>query len=264
RDDVFSPRVGLIWQPTDWQSYYLSYSTAFNPQAIEGSATTGQLPTSLVQITDFVKGGGLKPEKTQVGEVGAKLDLLDRRLSLSTAVFDEDKFRTRFTDPDTGYIGVNGKERVTGAELKLVGHLTPGWQTLVAYTWLDGKILSSPIPGAVGQTLPELARSSGALWTTYDFSAIPGSGVVGGRFQVGGGLKYSSRTYVINSPFKLYGSTPGYTRLDVTGAYLVGKWDLRVNLENVLNRNYFAAVNAGRAIPGDGRRGILTVHYHYY
>ena len=42
----FSPRAGLIWQPTDWQSYYISYSTAFNPQAIEGSATTGQLPTS--------------------------------------------------------------------------------------------------------------------------------------------------------------------------------------------------------------------------
>jgi len=264
RDDVFSPRVGLIWQPTDWQSYYLSYSTAFNPQAIEGSATTGQLPTSLVQITDFVQGGGLKPEKTQVGEIGAKLDLLDKRLSLSTAVFDEDKFRTRFTDPDTGYIGVNGKERVTGAELKLVGHLTPGWQTLVAYTWLDGKILSSPIASAVGQTLPELARSSGAVWTTYDFGALPGSGLLGGRFQLGGGLKYSSRTYVINSPFTLYGSTPGYTRFDATGAYLLGKWDLRLNVENVLNRNYFAAVNAGRAIPGDGRRGILTIYYHYY
>src|SRR5581483_6589252 len=153
RDDVFSPRVGLIWQPSDWQSYYLSYSTAFNPQAIEGSATTGQLPTSVVQIADFIKGGGLKPEETKVGEIGAKLELLDKRLLLSTALFDEDKFRTRFTDPNTGYIGVNGKERVKGVDVKLVGYLTPGWQMLVAYTGLDGKILSSPIPSAVGRTL---------------------------------------------------------------------------------------------------------------
>jgi len=101
RDDVFSPRAGLIWQPTDWQSYYISYSTAFNPQAIEGSATTGQLPISLAQIKAFVQGGGLKPEETRVGEIGAKLDLLNKRLSLSTALFDEDKFRTRFTDPDS-------------------------------------------------------------------------------------------------------------------------------------------------------------------
>jgi catecholate siderophore receptor len=264
RDDVFSPRAGLIWQPTDWQSYYVSYSTAFNPQAIEGSATTGQLPTSLVQIQDFVLGGGLKPEETKVGEIGAKLDLLNKRLSLSTALFDEDKFRTRFTDPDTGYIGVNGKERVTGAELKLAGYLAPGWQTLLAYTWLDGKILSSPIPSAVGQTIPELARSSAALWTTYDFGAMPGGGFWGGRFQLGGGVKYSSRQYVINSPFTLYGSAPGYTRFDTTAAYIAGKWDLRLNVENVFNREYFGAVNAGRAIPADGRRGILTVRYHLY
>jgi catecholate siderophore receptor len=270
RDVVFSPRVGLIWQPTDWQSYYISYSTAFNPQAIEGSATTGQLPISLAQIKNFVAGGGLKPEETRVGEVGAKLDLLDKRLSFSTAVFDEEKFRTRFTDPDTGYIGVNGKERVIGAEVKLLGHLTQGWQTLVAYTWLDGKILSSPIPSAVGQTLPEIARSSGALWTTYDFGSLgsfgagPGSGFWGGRFQLGGGLKYSSRQYVINSPFTLYGSAPGYTRFDATAAYIAGKWDLRFNIENVFDREYYGAVNAGRAIPGEGRRGVLTVRYHLY
>ena len=263
RDDLFSPRVGLIWQPANWQSYYISYSTAFNPQAIEGSATTGQLPISVAQITSFVKGGGLRPEETRVGEIGAKLDLLDKRLLLSTALFDEDKFRTRFTDPDTGYIGVNGKERVTGAELKLVGHVTPQWQTWVAYTWLDGKILSSPIASAVGQTLPELAKNSAAAWTTYDLGALPG-GFWSGRFQLGGGLKYSSRQYVINSPFTLYGSAPGYTRLDATAAYVAEKWDLRLNLENVLNREYFAAVNAGRAIPGDGRRGVLTLHYHFY
>jgi catecholate siderophore receptor len=264
RDDVFSPRAGLIWQPTDWQSYYVSYSTAFNPQAIEGSATTGQLPISLAQITSFVKGGGLSPEETRVGEIGAKLSLLNKRLLFSAAFFDEDKFRTRFTDPDTGYIGVNGKERVKGADVKLVGYLTPGWQTLFAYTWLDGEILSSPIRSAVGQTLPEIARNSASAWTTYDFPPLAAGSFWGGRFQLGGGLKYSSRQYVINSPFTLYGSAPGYTRADATAAYIAGKWDLRLNVENLFNRNYFAAVNAGRAVPGDGRRALLSVRYRLF
>ena len=263
KDDVFSPRAGLIWQPTEWQSYYASYSTAFNPQAIEGGATTGQLPTSLAQIENFVKGGGLKPEETRVGEIGAKYELLNERLLLSSAVFDEDKFRTRFTDPDTGYIGVNGKERVKGAEFKLVGHVMPAWQSLLAYTWLNGKILSSPIPAAVGATLPELAVSSASFWNTYDFAPF-GTGLLGGRLQIGGGLKYSSRMYVVNSPFTLFGSAPGYTRVDTTAAYIAGKWDFRLNVENVFDRDYYAAVNAGRAIPGDGRRGILTVRYHFF
>ena len=69
---------------------------------------------------------------------------------------------------------------------------------------------------------------------------------------------------MINSPFTLYGSAPGYTRFDTTAAYIAGKWDLRLNVENVLNREYYGAVNAGRAIPGDGRRGILTVRYRLF
>jgi catecholate siderophore receptor len=69
---------------------------------------------------------------------------------------------------------------------------------------------------------------------------------------------------VINSPFTLYGSAPGYTRFDTTAAYIARKWDLRLNVENVFNRGYYGAVNAGRAIPGEGRRGILTVRYHFY
>jgi len=267
RDSVFSPRAGIIWQPTDRQSYYASYSTAFNPQAIEGGATTGQLPTSLAQIQSFIQGGGLQPEETRVGEIGAKIELLNKRLLVSAAAFDEDKFRTRFTDPDTGYIGVNGKERVFGSELKLVGHVAPRWQALLAYTWLDGKILSSPIPKAVGQTLPELAKNSAALWTTYDLGALgsaPNGSFWGGHLQFGGGLKYSSRQYVINSPFTLYGSAPGYTRADTTVGYIAANWDLRLNVENIFDREYYGAVNAGRAIPADGRRGILTVRYHYY
>jgi len=261
RDRLFSPRVGVLWQPTDWQSYYVSYSTAFNPQALEGAATTGALPISTAQVKAFVDGGGLKPEGTRVGEIGTKIDLLARRLSVTAAVFDEDKYRTRFTDPDTGAIGVNGKERVIGSDLKLVGHLTSSWQALAAYTWLDGKILSSPIPRAVGQTIPEIARSSASLWTTYDFIHL-GDGFWGGRLQVGGGLKYSSRQYVINSPFTLYGSAAGYTRFDATAAYIAGQWDFRVNVQNVFNRDYFAAVNAGRAAPGDERRAVFTIRYH--
>lgn len=257
RDRLFSPRIGVIWQPADWQSYYASYSTAFNPQALEGAATTGQLPTSTAQVKAFVDGGGLKPEETRVGEVGTKIDLLAKQLSVTAAVFDEEKYRTRFTDPLTGDIGVNGKERVIGSDLKLVGHLTSTWQALVAYTWLDGKILSSPIPRAVGQTIPEIARSSARLWTTYDLFQLGN-----GRLQVGGGLKYSSRQYVINSPFTLYGSAAGYTRFDTTAAYIAGQWDFRVNVQNVLNRDYFAAVNAGRAVPGDERRAIFTIRYH--
>jgi catecholate siderophore receptor len=264
RDYLFSPRVGLIWQPRDWQSYYASYSSSFNPQALEGTATTGQLPTTVAQINAFVNGGGLKPEASDVYEIGSKLDLLGKRLSVTGAVFEQDKHRTRFTDPVTGNIGVNGEVRVRGAELKLAGRLAPGWQALVSYTYLDGKIVSSPIPAAVGKVPPELAKNSAALWTTYEFKPFSTGVFSQGIVQLGGGVKFSSRQYVVNSGYTLYGSAPGYTRLDATVAYLAQKWDLRLNLENLTDRNYYAAVNAGRAVPGYGRRATFTGGYHFY
>ena len=265
-DRRYSPRAGLIWQPTENQSYYAMYGTSFDPQAFEGTASTGTLPTTIAQLNSFIQGGGLKPEETRTFEVGAKYDLLAHRLNLTGALFDTSKYNTRFTDPVTGNIGVNGDTRIEGADLKMVGRLAPGWQLLLAYTYLDGRIVSSPIPFAVGKTPPEVSKHSGVLWTTYDlpqgmFAAT--GGALGGHWQIGGGAKALSQQFIFNSGYNLFGSAPGYVRYDAEAAYLAHRWDLRVNLENLTNRHYYFAANAGRAVPGDGFRAILTGTYHF-
>ncbi|MFD2270730.1 TonB-dependent receptor [Undibacterium arcticum] len=76
-DRMLSIRAGVIWQPSETQSYYLSYGTSFNPssEAITLSTTTA----------------GLKPEKNRSVEIGAKLDFLDGNLSFNSALFDVEK-----------------------------------------------------------------------------------------------------------------------------------------------------------------------------
>ncbi|MDH6590942.1 catecholate siderophore receptor [Variovorax sp. TBS-050B] len=64
-DRKFSPRAGLVWQPGDAQSYYVSYSRSFQP-----SAETFALSAS---------NAGSEPEITVNKEIGAKLDFLDAR-----------------------------------------------------------------------------------------------------------------------------------------------------------------------------------------
>ncbi len=62
-----SVRLGSIWQPTESQSYYLSYSTSFNPSLEALTITTGATQP-------------LPPEKNRAYEAGGKWDLVEGKV----------------------------------------------------------------------------------------------------------------------------------------------------------------------------------------
>ena len=76
-----SVRAGVIYQPTDTQSYYVSYGTSFNPSLETLALTNGQQ--------------SLDPETSRQYELGAKWDLLDGDLSVTSAIFDIEKDNMR-------------------------------------------------------------------------------------------------------------------------------------------------------------------------
>ena len=76
-DKMWSYRGGLVFHPTSSQSYYFSYGTSFNPSA-EGIALS---PAT----------NGTRPEKNEIFEVGAKLEIFQGALSLQSAVFRIEK-----------------------------------------------------------------------------------------------------------------------------------------------------------------------------
>ena len=253
-DYHFSPRAGLIWQPDPVQSYYFSWGTSFDPLA----ETVNNLPTSGTAAGQYAAGGGDAPEKNESYEVGAKWDLLKGELSVDTALFQVEKTNARIQDPASLDYVLAGKERVRGGELKFTGRILPGWQVIGGYTYLSGKLLSSPQAANSGYALPNAPKNTATLWTTYDFLQ---------HWEVGGGFTYSSNipvtsitgTAVITTPQVV----PGYTRADATAAYLARKWSLRLNLTNLTDRDYFAAASGARVTPADGRREVLTFSYYF-
>jgi len=59
-------------------------------------------------------------------------------------------------------------------------------------------------------------------------------------------------------------TVPEFTRFDLTAAYIQPKWDLRLNVYNVFNVMFYDALVAsdgGRAVPGSGTTGFLTLNY---
>jgi catecholate siderophore receptor len=253
-DYLFSTRDGLIWQPDRVQSYYVAYGTSFDPLL---ETVSGGLPTSAAAAAQYAQDGGYAPEKNISYEIGGKWDL-PQGLSLSSALFEVEKTNARIQDPITLAYTLAGKERVRGGEVKFVGRLLPNWQVLGGYTYLSGKLISSPTPDNNGMPLPNAPKNSASLWTTYDFLQ---------HWEIGGGLTYSSNdpvTTVTGTSAVAVGQVvPGYTRADATVAYLARCWNLRLNLLNLTDRDYFYAASGGRVTPADGRRAVFTFTYNF-
>ncbi|MGE8329923.1 MAG: TonB-dependent receptor, partial [Paraburkholderia nemoris] len=76
-----SVRAGVIYQPTDWQSYYVSYGTSFDPSL------------EALTVTNLTQ--NLAPESTRSYEIGGKWDLLGGNISVNSAFFREEMTNAR-------------------------------------------------------------------------------------------------------------------------------------------------------------------------
>lgn len=233
-----SVRTGVIYQPTQSQSYYISYGTSFDPSLETLTVTNGTQ--------------ALPPVKNRSYEVGAKWDLLGGNLSLNTALFNVNQTNARTQNPDGTYT-LDGDIRVRGFELGAVGHITDHWQVIGGYMYLDPKITRA-LDGTQGNVLANTPRNTFTLWSTYKFAQ---------HWEAGGGLSYMSSRYANNQNTVQVG---GYTRWDAMVAYHQPKYDIQLNVWNLFDKRYFDTLipsDGGRAVPGVGRTVLLSGKYRF-
>lgn len=233
-----SVRAGLIYQPTDWQSYYVSYGTSFDPSL------------EALTVTNLTQ--NLAPESTRSYEVGGKWDLLGGNLSVNSAFFREEMTNAR-TQVSTTEYELDGDIRVDGFQAGVTGHITDKFQVFGGYTYMDAVILKA-LDGTQGHVPANTPRNTLTLWATY---------AVTPHWEIGGGPIYMSPRYASNTN---YVRVPGYTRWDATAAYHAKKFDVRLNLLNLTNKEYFDALipsDGGRSVPGIGRALLATFDYRF-
>ena len=251
-DKKFSPRAGLVWQPSDTVSYYVSYSKSFQP-----SAETFALSASI---------NGAEPEITQNKEIGVKLDLLDGRMNVTGALFNLERTNIKNTDPTNPSRQINvGTQRTNGFELTTNGRLPGRWDVSAGYAWLDGRMTKSlastnslqlptaaiPAQGKVAALTP---RNSAFLWAMKD---------VGHGLRAGGGVNYVGDRYTSLTNLV---TLPAYTTLDAALQYTLGQWDVDVNIKNLTNRKYYVSAhgsNDNLILPGSPRALQVTLRTHF-
>ncbi|NEQ34563.1 MAG: TonB-dependent siderophore receptor, partial [Leptolyngbya sp. SIO4C5] len=150
-DEVWSPRVGLIYQPTDTISLYANYSQSFTP--------------NFGQTAD---GSPLDIEQAEGYEVGVKAEFLGGDLFATLAYFDITKQNVATTDPNNPFFSIAaGEQRSQGIELDVAGEILPGWNLIANYAYTDARVTEDNNI-AVGNRLFNSPRHSAGLWTTYE------------------------------------------------------------------------------------------------
>jgi catecholate siderophore receptor len=241
RDNLWSPRLGLIAKPADKLSLYASYSRSYLPQS-------GDQFSSLTDVT-----AGLKPERFDNYEVGAKWEILDGLLA-TAALYQLDRTNTRATDPlDPTHVILTGAQRSRGFELGLERSVTKRWMISGGYSFQNAEISRSTASAPAGRRVPLVSRHSFSLWNRYDVTQ---------QLGVGLGVIAHSKSYAsLSNAVKL----PGYARVDAAIFYdLPHGLRAQLNAENLLGAHYFpTASNDNNIAPGAPRTLKATLGYSF-
>jgi catecholate siderophore receptor len=233
-----SVRGGLLYQPTEAQTWYASYGTSFDPSLEQLTLTAGQQ--------------NIPPEKNRSFEVGNKWDLMGGNLSLTSALFQIEKTNARSLNDDGTY-DLDGTVRVNGFAASGAGRITKQWQVIGGYTYLDAKITGASAKDAtLGHVPANVPRNNATLWTSY----TPVQ-----EWELGTGVVWASSRF--NSTTNTVKVT-GYERWDATLAYHRRRYDVRLNLQNLSNARYFDSIIAsdgGRSVPGVSRSALVSFTY---
>lgn len=266
-DTLVSYRVGLTYKPVENVSLYVAYGNSQTPSkaSVNGSCTDATC--------------NVDPETARNYEIGAKAELFDGGLLLAAAAFrnERDKYRVASNDPTIPDQVLDGRSRVDGISLSATGKITPAWQIVANYTYLNGELRQSVSdyclanPGATGcgnsTTFPDPARGaelantpkhSGSIFTTYrlPFGLTLGYGATyQGRFAFGTPALSNPTTLTSVAFSKSYWVHQAYVSYEITP-----KLTAQVNVKNFTDKDYFTRIrNNGWATPGDARSAVFTL-----
>ena len=245
--NLFSYQFGLVFKPVTNVSLYASYGTSSNPPGSNAGLGGGS-----DQIT--ATNQDLAPERSRNIEIGAKWDVLQDQLSLTSALFQTDKTNARVSD-GLGHTVNAGKQRVRGVELGFAGNLTPKWHVFGGYSYLNAITTDAGpgSPGASGLPMVMVPKHNFTLWTSYD--VMP-------KLTLGAGATVMSQTYAsVSATTKKW--TPGYARFDAAATWRVNKtMDVQLNVQNLFDKKYYASAYPIYATWAPGRSAMVTLNFY--
>ncbi|MBZ8140541.1 TonB-dependent siderophore receptor [Rubrivivax gelatinosus] len=226
-------RLGLVWEVAAGVAPFASWSQSFEP--VSGTDNDGER---------------YKPTRGRQLELGLRWQHGD--FMASAAAFHLVQSNVQKMRIGLEKAVQTGEARSRGIELEAKGPVARRVQLIASYAYTDAEVTKSEDPSEIGDPVSYQPRHQAALWTRVDDWLAPG-------LQAGLGARYTGRTEDWNGS----GSrVPGYTTLDALLGYATGPWTLRLNVNNLADKETLLC-SSGWCTYGDGRRLTASMAYRW-
>lgn len=242
------PRAGLVYSLTKNINLYSTYVEGFQPQ----SASVIGDPA--------IYGGPFDPLTSSMIEFGAKSDWLNKRFTVTTAIYriEQNNILISAFDPvNPELLEQRGQEVSKGVEIDINGRILPTLTISANYAYNNIIITESDDPELVGTGKEFAPHHMGGAWLRYniDNGLMEGAGIaLGGNF-------------VTEQTTSQYADLilPGYTVFDAALFYTIEKVKLSLNVNNLTDKTYW--IGRGRSSvtvnPGVPRNFLFSVGYTF-
>lgn len=236
----FSPAVAATYKLQDNISLYANYVEALTEGAIAPATASNA-------------GQKFPPFVNKQKEVGLKYDTGSTML---TAALFEIRQASGFTT--SGVFGVNGLQINRGLELTAYGEPSDSVRLLGGVTFLDAELARTNGGTFNGKRAPGVPEISISLYGEYDLPWVEG-------LTATGRVVYSGSTYYNQANTQKVDS---WTRVDLGARYKFerenGKAvELRANVENVFNEDYWASSARGWLAAGAARTFMVSASFDF-
>ncbi len=236
--DTTTKQAGVVYDVTGNVSAYASWSESIKPTTTIAFDATGN--------------SNFPPESGEQYEGGIKLSNAARNVNVTIATYEINRTNvlvpsgTNFTVP-TGHALVgqaisrlDGKQTSKGVEFEVQWQPLPHWQLQAGYAYSKAIIAASTRnPASVGLDLANAPRVTGSFWTRYN---IPRGELKGLGF--GTGVVCVGQAWAGDPTTTVYYTLPGWTRVDSSVYYKWGRFNLALNVQNLLDRHYISSAQS--------------------
>ena len=243
----FSPQAGIVYEANKTLSFYAAYGEGF--RANIGADVVGRI---------------FEPETSRSAEVGAKLNLLDGKLTGTVALFSLTKDNVLAADPaNPGFSVPIGRARSRGLEVDLNGKLPGDVDLLLSYAFVDATARAAVLDPnfslniRVGDRLINIPRhqfnvqAAKGFQLTDDLKLTLGGGVQ----HTGGRLGETATQFFLPA----YTLARAFVRADITT-----RIELFAEVSNLFNATYYTNSFAQLWVqPGQPRAATASVRYKF-
>ncbi|KIO37205.1 TonB-dependent receptor [Shewanella sp. cp20] len=252
-DDGVTYNLGVTYMPTENLSFFINHSKGRTAYSILGS----------------LQGDGTDREDSESisNDLGVRFKAFDDQMLASIVLFESSRTNLQYNNkdyeagvsgPDVPQYFYDGSEETKGVELDLNAHLSDRWSINLNGVYQDARDKQDPNSSSFDSRQKGVPYVTASTWVTYgaDWFNLPNA------LNISLGAKYVDDRSTHSSSFGIPdGYVPSYTVMDAAVSYQADNWQVQLNVNNLLDEQYYEKAMFLGGMPGAERNAKLSLSY---